>query len=403
MIQRRYQPSLDRGQRLLLPDRVEDYVGENNTVRAVDAYVDSLDLAELGFKHTECGTTAGQPPYNPWALLKLYLYGYLKGIRSSRKLEAETRRNLEVIWLVEGIKPSFMCIADFRKEHVRQLREVNREFVLMCRALGLFGGERVAVDGSFFKADAGITSIQTREYTDRALEKIERKIEEYQQALEEQDKKEEDSGGGDTGNDEALSEKLEKMKKMQEHQREIKNQMDESGDSQVSTVDEDARLLRKRGKTVAGYNAQIAVDSKHKLVVAEEVVQDGNDSHQLSAMLGEAKNRLGKQELTGLADAGYYEGMELKKCEDEDVAVYVPIPDTGSRMRKKGRWSADEFEYDAEGDCYHCPEGKQLTPGKQTVERAGKNYTLYSSSSADCRACPMRGRCISENLSITHT
>ena len=208
MNQRRYKPTLDREQRLLLPERVEDYVGENHQIRALDAYVDTLDLAALGFKHTETGTVAGQPPYNPWALLKLYLYGYQHGIRSSRKLEAETRRNLEVIWLVKGLRPSYKSIADFRKDHVVQLREVNRDFVLLCRELSLFGGENVAVDGCFFKGDASRASIETESYIDKALEEVDRKIEEYQQALEDTDAADDKAGAADTSNDEVLSEKL---------------------------------------------------------------------------------------------------------------------------------------------------------------------------------------------------
>ena len=329
MNQRRYKPTFDRTQTLLLPERVEDYVGENHQVRALDAYVDTLDLGSLGFKHTETGTVAGQPPYNPWAMLKLYLYGYQHGIRSSRKLEAETRRNLEVIWLVKGMRPSYKSIADFRKDHVAQLREVNRDFVLLCRELSLFGGEEVAVDGSFFSADASKASIHTEAYIDKGLEQIERKIEEYQKALEEAD---------------AADEK-----------------------AQVSSVEEDARLLRKQGQKVAGYNAQIAVDSKHKLVVTEDVIQNSTDHHQLAGMLVETKRRLGVEGLTGLADGGYYESMELKRCEDEDITVYVPVPDTGAGTRRRGRYSVDEFTYDAEGDHYYCPQGKRLTPSREAV------------------------------------
>ena len=397
MNQRRYKPTLDRTQRLLLPERVEDYVGENHQIRALDAYVDTLDLGALGFKHTETGTVAGQPPYNPWAMLKLYLYGYQHGIRSSRKLEAEARRNLEVIWLVKGLQPSYKSIADFRKDHVRQLREVNRDFVLLCRELSLFGGEEVAVDGSFFKADASRATIHTEAYIDKALEKIDKKIEEYHQALEEQDTADDKAQTQDASNDEVLSEKIEKMKRRQAEKRDLRARMERSGASQVSTVDEDARLLRKQGQTVAGYNAQIVVDSKHKLVVTEDVVQDGKDHRQLAPMLVEAKRRLEVDELTGLADAGYYESTQLKRCEDEGITVYVPIPDSSAGIRKRGRHSLDEFTYDARGDCYYCPQGKQLTPCRGAVRRSGKKYTLYLSRSVDCKACSMRKRCIGDS------
>ena len=349
MNQRRYKPKLDRAQRLLLPDRVEDYVGENHQVRALDAYVNTLDLAALGFKHTETGTIAGQPPYNPWALLKLYLYGYQHGIRSSRKLEAETRRNLEVIWLVEGLQPSYKSIADFRKDHVRQLREVNRDFVLLCRELSLlcrelsllcrelslFGGVVVAVDSSFFKADASKKSIQTKAYIDKALEKIDEKIEEYHQILDRQDAADEKAGARDTSNDEVLSEKIEKMKRKQAEKRDIKARIERSGDSQASMTDKDARLLKKSSQTIPGYNAQIVVDSKHKLVVAEDVSNNGDDRTHLASMLVEAKRRLDVEELTGLADRGYYDGAQFKECEDENITVYVPSPDKSLAMKRK--------------------------------------------------------------------
>ena len=192
-------------------------MGENHQIRALDAYVNTLDLAALGFKHTETGTIAGQPPYNPWALLKLYLYGYQHGIRSSRKLEAETRRNLEVIWLVEGLQPSYKSNCGFSARIMcGSLREVKQGFLfLLCRELSLFGGVVVAVDGSFFKADASKKSIQTKAYIDKALEKIDEKIEEYHQILDRQDAADEKAGARDTSNDEVLSEKIEKMKRKQ--------------------------------------------------------------------------------------------------------------------------------------------------------------------------------------------
>ena len=337
---------------------------------------------------------AGQPPYNPWALLKLYLYGYQHGIRSSRKLEAETRRNLEVIWLVEGLQPSYKSIADFRKDHMRQLREVTRDFVLLCRELSLFGGVVVAVDGSFFKADASKKSIQTKAYIDKALEKIEEKIEEYHQILDRQDAADEKAGARDTSNDEVLSEKIEKMKRKQAEKRDIKARIERSGDSQASMTDKDARLLKKSAQAVAGYNAQIVVDSKHKLVVAQDVSQNGDDRAHLASMLVEAKRRLDVEELTGLADRGYYDGAQFKECEDENITVYVPSPDKSLAMKKKGRYSKKDFTYDARGDCYYCPQGKQLKRCKATVTKNSRTYVQYISKSIDCKACAVREHCL---------
>ncbi len=397
MNQRRYKPTLDRAQSLLLPERVEDYVGENHQVRALDAYVDTLDLASLGFKHTESGTVAGQPPYNPWAMLKLYLYGYQHGIRSSRKLEAETRRNLEVIWLVKGMRPSYKSIADFRKDHVAQLREVNRDFVLLCRELSLFGGDEVAVDGSFFSADASRGSIQTEGCVDKELERIEKKIEEYHRVLEDADAADEKSRKQDVGNDEVLREKIEKLKRRQEEKRELKSRMERSGDTQVSVVDEDARLLRKHERSVVGYNAQIVVDSKHKMIVAQDVVQDGNDAYQLFPMLGMAKESLGVEKLTGLGDVGYYDGWGFKDCKDNDIEVYVPIRDTMSEaMKKRGRYDKGDFKYDAESDSYFCPAGKQLRRRRKPCVQNGKRYIQYAGGAEDCGVCVLRGSCLSE-------
>ncbi len=394
MNQRRYKPTLDRAQRLLLPKRVEDYVGENHQIRALDAYVDTLDLVALGFKHTETGTIAGQPPYNPWAMLKLYLYGYQHGIRSSRKLEAETRRNLEVIWLVKGLRPSYKSIADFRKDHVGQLREVNRDFVLLCRELSLFGGEEVAVDGSFFKADASKTSIQTEAYVNKALEKIDKKIEEYRQALDRQDAADDKAGAQDVSSDEVLLEKLEKMKQRQAEKRDLKARIERSGASQVSMTDKDARLLKKSTQVVPGYNAQIVVDSKHKLVVAQDVSQNGDDRAHLASMLVEAKRNLDVEELTGLADRGYYDGAQFKECEDKNITVYVPSPDKSLAMKKKGRYSKKDFTYDTRQDCYYCPQGKRLNRCKTAVAKNSRTYIQYISKSVDCKACVMREHCL---------
>ena len=390
---RRYHKTLDRAQQMLLPDRVEDYVSVNNRVRAIDAYVESLDLKGMKFRHTESGTKSGQPPYDPWGLLKLFMYGYMNGICSSRKLEAECRRNLEVIWLVNGAKPSYKTIADFRKKHVKQIKEVSGDFVTLCRESGLLGGKEVAVDGTFFKADASIGSIQTEGYVDKAIELLDKRIEQYMEEVERADTEEGDEGYGMSGEEEGLSEKIEELKKRRREKEALKKDLAQSGEKQVSSVDEDARLLRKRGKTVAGYNVQIAVDGKNKLVVAEQAVQDGNDMNQLSSMAKKAKEACGVDELTVLGDSGYYNGEELKKCEEEKITAYVAVRESGGRT-DDGRLGDRDFVYDADSDCYRCPGGRELTATGSSVVLNSRRYRKYRSDRKDCDACVLRSLCL---------
>ncbi|WP_233144580.1 IS1182 family transposase [Methyloprofundus sedimenti] len=346
MTTRRYQSSLNRQQEMLLPSRVEDYVSQNNTVRAIDAYVNTLDVKELGFQHTETIITSGQPPFNPAALLKLYLYGYLQGIRSSRKLESETRRNLEVMWLVEGLLPTYKTIADFRKSNSTALKAANRDFLLLCKELSLFGGETVAVDGSFFKGDVSKQGIYTEDKLKKQLEALEKKITQYQDELDKQDTADNKLDQDSLNEDNNLVEKLAIIKQKKAEKEALQQQLKDRGEKQISTVDEDARLLTKRGETVAGYNVQIAVDNKHRLIVAEDVVQDGNDMQQLAPMLEKAQSILQSENLDGLGDSGYFNGSQIKACEDQNITVYVPVPDKSRRMAEKGRLTREQFEYD---------------------------------------------------------
>ena len=385
---------------MLLPPCVDDYVSRNNPVRAIDAYVDTLDLQALGFTNSQPVLSAGQPAYDPAALLKLYLYGYLQGIRSSRKLEREANRNLEVMWLIEGLQPTYKTIADFRKTNVAALKAANRDFLLLCKELALFGGEQVAVDGSFFKADASKTGIYTEDKLGKQLEELDKKIADYQQALAEQDAADDQAGQGSLVEDGQLQQKLERLRNKQAEKKTLLQQLKDSEDKQVSTVDKDARLLTKRGQTVAGYNVQIVVDDKHKLIVAEDVTQDGNDVHQLAPMLAKAQDILHAKNLTGLADSGYYEGNQLKTCEDQQIIVYVAIPDKSKAIAAKGRFTREQFSYDPEHDSYSCPQGKPLTASGKPHLKNGKQMTRYQSKASDCAQCPLRGQCLSEKAAV---
>jgi transposase len=330
MASRRYKSASNRQQISLLPPSIEDYVHETNPVRAIDAYVDTLDLAKQGFQNSSGGVCAGQPAYPPKALLKLYLYGYLNKVRSSRRLESETHRNLEVIWLVGGLRPGYKTIADFRKNNSSALTASNRDFVLLCKELQLFGGETLGIDGSFFKADASKASIYTEDKLHKQLQQLEQKINAYQEQLALQDEADSQAGLGSLVEDRQLAEKITALKAKQAAKLALQKRLAESGAKQLSTVDPDARLLSKRGQTMAGYNAQIAVDAKHKLIVAEAVTQDGNDSQQLIPMTNKAQDILASKNLSVLADSGYYEGNQIKHCEDRQITAYVAISDRSS-------------------------------------------------------------------------
>jgi transposase len=374
-------------------------VGPDNPVRAIDSYVGALDVAKLGFRHADRGVEVGQPPYDPADLLKLYLYGYLNQVRSSRRLEREARRNLELIWLLKGLAPGYRTIAKFRKENWAALKAANRSFVLLIRELGLVGGELVAIDGAFFHGDASKASIVTRKRLSEQLAALDRDIEAYGEALDANDAAEAGSsscGGGDGG--EIAQKVAELMAKRAKTQAELK-QLEASGESQLSRTDADARLLTKSGQTVAGYNVQAAIDDKHKLIVASEVVNDGNDTGQLYEVAKVAKEALGAETLKAVADVGYYNGAALKRCEEDGIVAYVPQAKRTGRLQAQGRFSHEEFVYDAEADAYRCPAGDLLRPTKGRKKNTGGRIEIrYVSRKAACDACPLRSRCVTDKV-----
>ena len=400
MTNRGFKAGISREQPSFLPPQVEDYVGRDNPVRAIDAYVDALDLKTLGFWHLGSGGGAGQPPYHPADLLKLYLYGYLHRIRSSRSLEGEATRNLELIWLLKGLAPGYRTIANFRKDNWSALKAANRDFVLLARELKLVGGELVAIDGAFFDGNASKGSIKTRRRLAERLGEIDREIEAYGAALEANDTTEADrppagrDGGGRAGED--IAQKVAALMAKRANVQADLTGLEESGETQLSRTDADARLLSKTGQFMAGYNVQIAVDDKHKLIVASEVVNDGNDTGQLHKMAKAAKEELGAETLTVLADTGYYNGNALKACEEDAIVAYVPQAKRTARLEAQGRMSHEEFIYDAEVDVYRCPVGQFLTPTDgRKINTGGRIEIRYVSRKSDCDACPLRSRCLS--------
>jgi transposase len=394
-----------REQTSLLPARVEDYVGPDNPVRAIESFVGALDLVKLGFRHADRGVRMGQPPYNPADLLKLYLYGYINQIRSSRRLEREAGRNLELIWLLKNLRPGYRTIANFRKENWKALKAANRSFVLLARQLGLIGGAVVAIDGSFFHGDASKASIFTRRRLVEQVAKLDREIEAYGKSLDDndaaegkerrQDRNDGNGGGGDLG-----AKMVELMTRRLRAQSDL-DRLDESGETQLSRTDPDARLLSKGDQTLAGYNVQAAVDDTHKLIVASEVVNASSDVNQLHTMAKAASDVLQAETLQVLADAGYYSSAELKACEDDGFVAYVPPSEGNGRLEREGRrFSLKDFSYDGTADAYRCPAGELLHPMKGRWRNvSGRQEIRYTSRGTTCRACPLRARCLSPRSS----
>jgi transposase len=391
-----FKTGVSREQPSFLPPRVEDYVDANNAVRAIDAFVGVLNLEKLGFRYPRVTGGPGQPAYDPADLLKLYLYGYLHRTRSSRSLEREACRNLEVIWLLKELKPGYRTIANFRKENWAALKAVNREFLLMARELDLVGGEVVAIDGAFFDGNASKASITTRKKLAERLAAVDRDIEAYGATLSENDAAEdaEPSVGSSASGD--ISERVALLMAKRARVQADLTRVEASGETQLSRTDADARLLTKNGQLVSGYNVQIAVDERHKLIVASEVVNDGNDNGQLYKMAKAAKEELGAEELTALADTGYYNCHDLKACDDDGIVAYVPQATRTTQMEARGRFSHEEFVYAAEDDVYRCPAGQLLRPtGGRKVTAAGRVDIRYRSRKSDCDGCALRSRCVS--------
>jgi transposase len=377
----------DRSQVTLLPECLDDYIAEDNPVRVVDVFVDELRLRELGFDGTEPAAT-GRPSYHPAVLLKIYIYGYLNRVQSSRRLEREAQRNVELMWLTGRLAPDFKTIADFRKDHGDAIRKVCSEFVLLCRRLKLFTDGIVAIDGSKFRA----VNSRDRNLTDGKLkarmEQLEDHIKRY---LAELDRADRDATAVLPSRVDHLKEKIAKVKEQMRKLTELGEQMKASEDGQLSLTDPDARamVMSGRGTGVVGYNVQAAVDEKHHMIVAHEVTNAGHDRHQLAKMAQFAKQATGKRDLIALADAGYYEGYEILTCEQAGIAALVPKPLT-SNNRAEGLFDKRDFLYDERKDEYRCPAG-QIAIYRYTADEAGKTVHKYWSSA--CPGCPLKSRC----------
>lgn len=392
---RRYKQGTARAQHAMLPPRIEDYVGRDNPVRAIDACVDLLDLEALGFKNSGGELAPGQPAFDPAALLKLYLYGYTNRVQSSRRQERECRRNLEVIWLLEGLVPSYRTIAEFRRINGDALKAANRQFVLLCKEHELLGGELIGIDGAYFNASASDASLITEKQLEAELKRIDREIDDYNQLLDDNDTQE-GCNRDLFAADPALAEKLKALQQRQAHQQAQLQQLQDSGETQLSRTDPDARALSKRKQHTVGYNVQSTVDAKHKLIIHHEVTNAGNDSQQLSRQCTAAMDVLGVDAIDVVADAGYYSEAELAACEAAGATVYVPIPDKHRALSKQGRISGERFHYHRSIDIYVCPGGEVLHPKGQPQQKNATLRTRYSRPASQCQGCPLMAICLSK-------
>jgi transposase len=406
MTNRAFKSGESRHQASLLPPRIEDYVGPDNPVRAIESFVCALDLAKLGFRHADRAAEGmGQPPYDPADLLKLYLYGYINQVRSSRRLEREAGRNLELIWLLKNLRPGYRTIANFRKENWKALKAVNRGFVLLARELGLVGGAVVAIDGSFFHGDASKASIFTHKRLAKQIAELDLEIEAYGKSLEDNDAAETTQPGkdghddGGSGDDADIGAKAAALMARRSRAQTDLDRLEASDETQLSLTDPDARLLSKGDQTIAGYNVQAVVDDKHMLIVASEVVNSSDAGH-LHAMAKAAKEILEAETLQVLADAGYYGSADLKACEDDGIIAYLPPSEGNGVLEKQGRFSRKDFSYDATADAYRCPAHELLRPIKgRFTNTSGRIEIRYLGRRAICSACPLRARCLSPKAS----
>ena len=384
----RFAEGVNRQQVELLPTILDDYVDEDNQVRVIDVFVDELDLAALGFERVQPAST-GRPGYSPGCMLKLYLYGYVNQVQSSRRLEREARRSTELMWLTGKLAPDFKTIADFRRDNGEAIRSACSAFVAICRGLGLLSGGVVAVDGSRFKAvntrDKNFTSGAVR----RRIEQAEASIARYLQALDTADRQE-----GETAElrGSRIKDRLASLRRQVRELQAVEADLATAPDGQISLTDPDARAMATNGKGtgMVGYNLQAVVDAQHHLIVAHEVTNQGHDRSQLANMTRQAKAATGSEDLRVLADRGYFSGEEILACEQAGAVPYVPKPLT-SGAKAQGRFGKADFVYLPDEDAYRCPAGQTLPWHMATLEHGMTLHRYWDRAS--CGACAIKGRC----------
>jgi len=377
-----------RKQSTLFPECLEDWICEDNPVRAIDVFIDELDLSQVGFGGVEPEVT-GRPSYHPSVLLKLYIYGYLNRVQSSRRLEREAGRNVEVMWLTGRLAPDHKTIADFRRDNGPAIRKVCARFVALCRELGLLPNASVAIDGSKFKAVNTRDKNFTRAKMERRLAQIEESVARYLSQLDTADLQEPSEALAVRTTH--LKEKLAKLTSELQRLKAIEKEMLASPDQQISLTDPDSRSMATsgRGSGVVGYNVQVAVDTEHHLIVAHEVTNSGSDRSQLANIASQAKDVLGAEHLDAVADRGYFNSPEILACEQANITVTLPKPMTSS-AKSDGRFGKQDFVYLQRENVYRCPAGEKLTY-RNTNEEDGKILRRYWTTA--CPRCQLKSQC----------
>ena len=385
---KRFVEGADRGQGSLFPQCLDDWIGEDNPIRVIDVFVEELNLGALGFSGVDPKAT-GRPSYHSSCLLKLYIYGYLNRVQSSRRLEREAGRNVEVMWLTRRLSPDHKTIADFRKNNGRAIRQVCARFVALCRTMGLLTQASVAIDGSKFKAVNNRDKNFTRAKMERRMAQIEESVARYLQQLDSADRQEPSEALKTKTS--RLKEKIEKLKGEMQRLETLKVQMLATPDQQISLTDPDARSMATsgRGSGVVGYNVQTAVDTKHHLIVTHEVTNVGTDRSQLASMATEAKATLEADSLDVVADRGYFNSAEILACEQKGITVTLPKPMT-SGAKSEGRFGKQDFRYVAAEDVYICPAGKRLTYHFTNEEHGLVLHRYWTNA---CQSCLIKHSC----------
>jgi transposase len=384
----RYMEGVDRKRRISFPEYIDDYITDDSSVRVIDAFIDSLNIEELGFKNAKTSST-GRPGYDPRVLLKLYIYGYMNRISSSRRLEAETSRNIELMWLLRKLKPDHKVIADFRKDNKEAIQKVFRQFVALCKQWDLFGMEVVAVDGSKFRACNSKKKNFNEKNLARRIKYIDEQIQKYMNETDENDDSEQTSR---KPSPKEIVDRIKDLKRRKALYESYQKELEEKCINEISTTDPDARLMAVNNNGVdVCYNVQTVVDSKHKLIVDCDVINNPTDHGQLSEMGMRAKQIFEVDEIKALGDKGYYNADDLKACEKEGIIAYVSkqvfANSTGER-----EFYADQFRYDKGNNVYICPKGHELSCiRKKPVDENTKEFR-YKNSKA-CGQCELKDRC----------
>lgn len=387
-----YKQGLNRKQQLMFPPSLDELVDEDNVVRAIEAYVDTLDIFKLKIKTKKSLIKDGQPAFHPKLLLKIYIYGYLNKIRSSRKLELEINRNIEMMWLTQGLRPSYKTIANFRKNNPKALQSIFKDFSLLLKNLKLITGDLVAVDGAFLRANASKNTLIMKKTVKKDIAKIDEDIKNYMTLLETLDKEDKNST-----NLKISKEEIEKLLAKKEQFQKDLDMLDALGKEQHNKTDKDATVMSKPAHNLMAYNSQIAVDNAYKFIVATDISTNGHDLDQLHNMVIRSKEIADNSNMIVTADKGYYSSREIKKCIEDGIETVVPPRATAKTKKiKNAKFSKNQFIYNHEDDCYICPNKQQLKKIEKQYERDGRMLDVYRISSSYCKICPLKKNCLSD-------